>query len=177
MKREDSTVRVQYEYSTVQYNVPRCQELPDLWVQCRMSKSYVCPMDCGVGPQVRSTHLWFDSSACGRLEPASDRCVWCPTGDVSSDNSRVILKRHGEFHLYPPPLPMLRGGEETTPLVSVSLRPALNPLSLARRMTATTAESDILFLCRSIGATTAVYIERESRRVTRAKLLQPFSQV
>ena len=39
----------------------------------------------------------------------SSTCTCCNT------YSRVILKRHGEFIYTPPPLPMLRGGEETTP--------------------------------------------------------------
>ena len=44
---------------------------------------------------------------------------------------------------------MLRGGEETTSLVSVSLRPALNPpsLSLARRMTKRQRERALFCFC------------------------------
>ena len=53
---------------------------------------------------------------------------------------------------------MLRGGEETTPPgLGVSAASVEPPLSLARRMTKREErESIILFLCRSIGATTAV---------------------
>ena len=97
-----------------------------------------------------------------------------------SCNSRVILKRHGEF-IYTPPRYLCYAAEKRQPpLVSVSLRPALNPppsLSSAPHDEATAERehySVSVCACRSIGATTAV--ERVSRRVTRANL-QPFSQV
>ena len=91
--------------------------------------------------------------------------------------SRVILKRHGEFICAP--LPMLRGGEETTPLVSVCSAASVEPPppSLARRMTKRQQkESIILFLCRSVGATTdarrnCCLASRDSRK------LATFSQV
>ena len=96
-----------------------------------------------------------------------------------SCNSRVILKRHGEFIYTPPPLPMLRGGEETTPPGLGVSAASVEPLSLSSAPhDEATAEREhysvSVCACRSIGATTAV--ERVSRRVTRANL-QPFSQV
>ena len=51
--------------------------------------SYVCLWTVA-SAQVRSTRCGSIDSACGRLEPASDRCVWCP-GDVSSKRRTILI--------------------------------------------------------------------------------------
>ena len=63
-----------------------CQKPSELTDYCRYYLYILYVMDCGVGP-LRSTRCGSIDSACGRLEPASDQCVWCP-GDVCKSPSK-----------------------------------------------------------------------------------------
>ena len=89
--------------------------------------------------------------------------------------SRVILKRHGEF-IYTPPLYLCYAAEKRQPpLVSVSLRPALNPppsLSSAPHDEAT-AEREHYSVSVQISRSDDRRSTPVLRRVTRANL-QPF---